>query len=286
MTRSLVGWILLGACAQGPARIEVQDQVLITELSPQTLDARALSSDGELLPSFQVLPSQVSDPEVLALGKDGRVQCKKTGDVDLTLTAGTIHRAVKVSCVLVKEIRVSPRGLLGVLVPGADGALHAEAAPTLSIEVIDSEGKVNTSIPVDIRAVDPAVVTVDKDRKVSFLTRGRTDLRLLAGGKTLGMPVEVHEEVLRRQDLVIKPRENFGSPLPPGAYRATVGSDQPVVISFAGTDCETDKGADLDLECVLEKTAVVEVENAPGFSLGKTANVKLRVVKLPDIAPR
>lgn len=283
MTPSLLGLLLWGACAQSPARIEAQDQLIITDLGPQSIDARALNKAGEPMPDFPVMPSQVSDPDVLALGKDGRVQCKKSGEVELTLSAGGVNRSTHLSCVLVKEIRVSPRGLLGVLVPGADGALHAESAPTLKVEVIDSEGKVNPTIHVDIRAVDPAVVTVNSDNVVQFNARGRTDLRLMAGDKSLGMPVEVHEEVLRRTDLVIKPRDSFGSPLPPGSYRATVGSDQPVELSFAGTSCETDKGSDLDLECKLGSTAVVEVTNAPGFSLGKTANVKLRVVRLPDL---
>lgn len=282
MVGTTLALLALGACTRGPAAIEVEDQILITALAPTSPGARAVDKEGEPLPDVVVLASAVSNPEVLEMGRDGRVRCLKSGDVDLTLSAGGISRVVKVSCVLVKELRVNPRGLLGVLVPGPDGALHAESAPTLTVEVIDSEGKVNTAIPVDIRAVDPSIVTVDKDRVVQFLARGRTELRLLAGGQSLGMPVEVHQEVLRKVDLSIKPREGFGAPLEPGFYRVTAGSDQPIEVSFAGTECDTDKGTEIDLECKRDTTGMVQVENSPGFSFGKVANVKLRVVRLPD----
>lgn len=273
--------LLLAACSSSPQSIRVEEPLLIFEPSPQTLDAAALDKSGEPLEDVAVTIEGVTDPDVVELGKDGRLRCASSGSTTLTLAAGAVRRDVEVNCALVKEIRVLPNSLERVLLPGEGGAPQAQAVDPIRVEVVDLNDTITTAVPVRSSSSDPKVVKVTEAHGLELLAPGAATVSFLAGDKAAKVEVVVGMEVLTKTDLVVASRDEHGFPLQPGRYRASLGADNPVSLSFSGTDCESERGTEVKLECTLDKTSTVVVENHPGLSFGKDASVKLRVVKLP-----
>ncbi|MCB9765875.1 MAG: hypothetical protein H6739_39240 [Alphaproteobacteria bacterium] len=273
--------LALVACSSGPVSIQVDEPLRIVEGSPQVVKAAALDDEGQALKDAVVAVQGSSDEELLRVGKDGRVQCQRSGEATLTLAVGELTRAVQVQCVLVKEIRVRPKRIEQILVPDSAGAFKPVKVEPLTVEVVDNLDELNRTIFVQASPTDAKVVSMGEGYAVTLMEPGRSTIRLTAGDKTAEVEVVVGEQVLARSDLNLAPRKEHGFPLQPGRYRVSAGSDSPIALSVAGTDCETERGKDLEMECVLDKASTLTVENSPGLSFGKDAQVKLRVVRLP-----
>ncbi|MCB9743724.1 MAG: hypothetical protein H6740_14085 [Alphaproteobacteria bacterium] len=279
--RAFLLTLALAACSSSPASIQVEEPLLVFEPSPQTLTLAALDKNGEVLEDVTVKVGTSSDVDVLEVGKDGRVRCVKSGVSTLSLSAGEVTKDVELRCALVKEVRVLPNALERVLVPEQDGSFKAVAIEPLKVEVVDHDGSITNAVPLNANSSAEKVVTVGKDHSLSLVGPGAATVSFTAGNKSAKVEVVVGEEVLRETDLKVESRDERGFPLQPGRYLASVGADHPVSLAFAGTDCESERGTEVKLECTLEKTATVMVQNHPGLSFGDDAEVKLRVVKLP-----
>jgi len=285
MRRLLPSICLLAACSSDPARIDAPPTVTVYDRAMQSIDTRVLDAEGEPL-DLPVRAVAVSDPAVVALGKNGELQCASYGDATVTLEAGeadgpTVRAETLMRCQLVKEIMVEPAKVAFTLKPDAQGVVRPALSDPLRIVVVGIDGQPIDQADVSVTSEDPTIARLEKGA-VQARQRGATTIKVAAGDKVTEVPVEASLVVDDRLGLVIADGETHGIPVEAGTYRVTVGSDQPVEVSFQGADCESDEATAHTLDCTLEKGGTVRVENPAIFGMGGgPATLNIRLLQRP-----
>ena len=285
MRRLLPALCLLAACSSDPARIDAPPTLTVYDRAMQTIDARVLDAAGEPL-DLPVRAVSVSDPAVLALGKNGALQCASYGDATVTLEAGEadgpkVRVDTLLRCQLVGEVRVEPAAVSFNLKPDDSGVVRPALSEPLRITVLGLDGKPIDGADVSVTSQDPTVARLEKGA-VQARQRGATTIKVAAGDKVTEVPVEASLVVDDRLGLVVADGETHGIPLEAGSYRVTVGADQPVELSFQGADCESDEATAHTLDCTLEKGGTIRVENPGIFGMGGgPATLNIRVLQRP-----
>ena len=137
-------------------------------------------------------------------------------------------------------------------------------------------------IPVSVTSSKPEVVSVSEGGGLTVLQFGLAELTIAASDKAHVVTVEGGRELDRHAGMKVKDGDSTAIAVAAGRYVATVHSDQPVTLAFGGSECETDEGTELELECTVPGASTVKVENPGLLGMGGgTATVNVKLIQLP-----
>jgi hypothetical protein len=279
----LAGSGLLAGCgASAPASIQAPARVEVTDTTLQKLDAKVLDAGGEVMEGTAFQITGVSDEDILRMGKDGAFQCKSFGTATATLETPPAKLDIVVACMLISEVKPEPAELVLTLKPDASGALQPSVGGPVGFLVLGLDGKPVEGADVKVTVADPSIASLEPDGKLKALKRGRTSVKASVAHKVGTVAVIVGEQVLARQGQPVIDSETLGIPMEAGAYRVSLGSDQPVELSAQGGSCaEHEAGTALDVNCTLDKTGTIVISNPGTLGLGEDAKATFRIIRLP-----
>jgi len=266
----------LGCSDRAPARIAFDEPPSpVVHKRLLQLSASVVNKKGEPLGGSPV--AYAAPPAgVVEVSSTGTLQCLKTGDATLTLSAAGLSQPVTVKCRIPTEIS-APRELEFAL-GAAPVDLHARA--------LGEGGSPLEGVPVEVTSADPSIVSVSAG-KVRPVAVGKTRLRAAVDTIAAVVPVDVVEKIVS-QPLSLRNGAKRDWTLQPGYYRVAVEvkadfqRKQGVTITWGGAGCDNQPEKQSHLVyCRVDQATTMTVANPAVLGLGATVTGSLKIDRFP-----
>lgn len=266
-----------GACLdRAPAQIDFEPPPSpVVDRKMATIKAVAVTGKGKTLDRAPLAWS-AAPVDVVEISTDGTYHCLKTGDAEITVTAGEARAVIPLRCRIPTEIAMpaSLRLIIG-------------APPTpLQPRALGEGGRPLEGVPVPVTSADPAIVRVEEGRAAGVAV-GRTSLRAALGDVVAVTPATA-VEAITSGPLVLEDGAGRSWTLKAGHYevlievRPSVRSTQGVTVSWDGTSCPAQLEAQTHaVTCPVPDTAVLTVKNPATMGLGARVSGTLHVYRVP-----
>ena len=258
------------ACAdKTPARIEVSSpSITLFDRASVPVGARLVNGKGEQLaaPALSYSATPVSR---LAVGADGSVSCRESGDGTIVVAGGGQSSSITVSCRIVATIRapVSTRLILG------------RAPEPASFEALDDQGRRIDSARITYASSAPLIAKYANGALVP-VGLGHASVTATAGGVNATVEVSV-VEMIKSQPLAIADGASITWTLQQGSYELDLqvkatGSmriQDGVTVSWVGAECpDAAEKTEHHIKCTVAQTASLTIRNPTALGLGPTLN--------------
>jgi hypothetical protein len=275
LTVALLFATITSGCADTtPARIEFQQPSgTIYGKSPSQLAPQVVNEDGEPLATHSVSISAIPTDIVNVQGT--AVTCAGSGDAVVHLSGGGMSTNFTIQCRLVDRIATTP---------SMDLVLNTDPTP-LTATALDEQGNAMADVRMQATSTNPSVAAVQGTELVAKSV-GETTITISAGDASANIPVRVVEKILS-DNLVLADGETSTRTFDRGSYSVEInvssdGTTYGVEAHWVGENCAPHAEARrLAMNCRVNNTASLVVENPTTFGIGPTATGNITIYRGP-----